>query len=905
MLHRHRTHHTWAVLTLVILLLSLVMGPAVSGQTAPEPGARDESTLPPLAVPSTPLPDTEGPSGEGPWVVRAYYADRQMVNDLAAWREPWEVHHDQGYVVLDVTEGEYRRLLDSGFRLEIDERLTAQLNQPPVSRPGQITAIPGFPCYQTVEETFDTAQAIVADYPALATWTDIGDSWEKTQDSNSGHDMMVLRLTNSAIPGPKPKLFAMASIHAREYTPAELATRFAQYLVDNYDVDPDVTWLLDYHEIHLILQANPDGRKKAEDPATALWRKNTNNAYCTDTDSRGADLNRNFEFQWGCCGGSSGFSCNELYRGPSAASEPETQAIQAYVRAQFPDQRATELSAAAPITSTGVFLDLHSFQELVLWPWCFSGTPTANGAALQTLGRKFAYFNHYTPQRTIDLYVADGCSMDFAYGDLGLASFTFEMGTAFSQDCATFENTILPDNLSALMYAAKVARTPYMTPAGPDVLDLVVTPEVAALGQTVRLSAVIDDTRYSAANGTEPHQNIAAAEYYVDVPPWVTATTPNPHPMAAEDGAFDGPTEGVNASIDTAGLSEGRHIIYVRGQDAHGNWGAVSAIFLRLVSTPTAEFSSDGPVDLGDPVTFTNLSTGTPPLNYYWDLGDELGTSSASDPSYTYRSSGTFSVTLVVTNSWGSDSVAHPVTVLASCVPVEIIDVESNSPVRAGDALSFTATVSGQPPVTYTWDFGDNTAPRTGVNLSAVSHAYDAAGSYPVRLEVANACPSTDEHSITVSVNPRSQPSAPLWNKQVYVNGTLTNSMPITVWPGDTIQIVDQVYVSSAGTITFALTDTWTDGLLLDGWTHTIGHVTPTSQALSWEVESAQPDVWHILTKTFRVVGDTWTLGHVAESLWVENASSQLDERLIILARGGAGWDELPRLYLPMVTKSN
>ena len=51
-----------------------------------------------------------------------------------------------------------------------------------------------------------------------------------------------------------------------------------------------------------------------------------------------------------------------------------------------------------------------------------------------------------------------------------MASYTFELGTSFFQDCSTFENTILPDNLQALIYAAKVPRTPYMTPAGPDAL---------------------------------------------------------------------------------------------------------------------------------------------------------------------------------------------------------------------------------------------------------------------------------------------------------------------------------------------------------------------------------------------------------------------------------------------------
>jgi carboxypeptidase T len=98
-------------------------------------------------------------------------------------------------------------------------------------------------------------------------------------------------------------------------------TRFAETLIEGYGVDADLTWLLDEHEIHLMLHANPDGRKQAE---TGLsWRKNTNENYCGATStSRGADLNRNFAFQWGCCGGSSGDACSSTFRGASAASEP-------------------------------------------------------------------------------------------------------------------------------------------------------------------------------------------------------------------------------------------------------------------------------------------------------------------------------------------------------------------------------------------------------------------------------------------------------------------------------------------------------------------------------------------------------------------------------------------------------
>ena len=137
---------------------------------------------------------------------------------------------------------------------------------------------------------------------------DAGDSWEKvTAGGLPGYDMKVLKLTNSAVPGPKPKLFITAAIHAREYTTAELVTRFAEYLVNNYGTNADATWILDHHEIHIMLHTNPDGRKQAE---TGLsWRKNTNQNYCGVTStSRGADLNRNFAFQWGCCGGSSGIA---------------------------------------------------------------------------------------------------------------------------------------------------------------------------------------------------------------------------------------------------------------------------------------------------------------------------------------------------------------------------------------------------------------------------------------------------------------------------------------------------------------------------------------------------------------------------------------------------------------------
>ncbi len=397
----------------------------------------------------------------------------------------------------------------------------------------------------------------------------MGDSWEKRAGQADGYDLMVLVLTNQAIPGPKPKLFITASIHGREYAPAELVTRFGEYLVDNYATDADAHWLLDHHEIHLMLQANPDGRKEAE--AGALWRKNTNENYCgVASDSRGADLNRNFAFQWGQWSGSSGAQCAETYRGPSPASEPETQAIQDYMAAIFPDQRGDSLTSAAPVDAEGVYLDIHSAGSLVLWPWGFNDTVAPNGAALQTLGRKMAYFNGYTPEQSIGLYPTDGSTADFAYGELGVASFLFELSGQFFQPCAAFTGVDLPGNLPGLIYAAKVARTPYLTPAGPDALGLALAPARVEIGDPTTLTATIDDTRYRNTNGVEPSQAIAAAEFTIDVPPWEAGAAA--HAMTAVDGSFDGAAEKVTATVSTAGLAAGKHILFVRGQDVTGAW---------------------------------------------------------------------------------------------------------------------------------------------------------------------------------------------------------------------------------------------------------------------------------------------------------------------------------------------
>jgi carboxypeptidase T len=530
-------------------------------------------------------------------IFKVYFPNIEMARKAAITfhHSLLESRYNEGYLVMELDAAEMSQLQSFGFRLaRADEFITQrrafldQMNRNSISRQSAtsglgdqavVQSIPSFACYETVEETYAAAQGFTTTYPSLAEWIDVGNSWEKGAGLG-GYDIHVLKLTNKSIAGAKPKLFVNSAIHAREYTTAPLNLSFARWLLQGYGVNADATWILDHHEVHLMLQTNPDGRKKAESGLS--WRKNTNQAYCGATsNTRGADLNRNFSFSWNVTNGtgSSGNQCDLTYRGASGASEPETQAIEAYVRSLWSDRRGPAKTDAAPADTSGIHIDVHSYSQLVLWPWGDTATPAPNGAALQTLGRKFAFFNGYTPQQSIGLYATDGTSDGVSYGELGVAAYTIELGTSFFQSCTDYTNTIQPNNLPALIYAAKVVRTPYLTPGGPDVTNVALSSATVPAGTAVTLTASATDTRFNNSNGTEATQNIAAGEYYIDTPPWAGGAA---RTMSAADGAFNAKTEGLAGQVDTTGLATGKHIVFVRAQDAGGAWGAISATYLTI-----------------------------------------------------------------------------------------------------------------------------------------------------------------------------------------------------------------------------------------------------------------------------------------------------------------------------------
>ena len=203
---------------------------------------------------------------------------------------------------------------------------------------------------------------------------------------------------------------------------------------------------VDNFRFHFLLQANPDGRKKAESGIS--WRKNTDtdNGACS-ANAYGVDLNRNFNWRFGqVADGSSGNPCEVTYRGPASQSENEVQNVVRYIVGTpgtggtysggvLPDRR-TDTGAAPSRLSR----DVPRHPQLLAAGVVAVGeyqTAAPNGPALRTLGRRLAYFNSYRPVQWIGLYAADGTNTDTVYGVSGAPSYTIELGQEFFEDCPT------------------------------------------------------------------------------------------------------------------------------------------------------------------------------------------------------------------------------------------------------------------------------------------------------------------------------------------------------------------------------------------------------------------------------------------------------------------------------------
>ncbi|MEV5781157.1 M14 family metallopeptidase [Streptomyces sp. NPDC048448] len=270
--------------------------------------------------------------------------------------------------------------------------------------------------YHNYAETNAEIDQRLAAYPSIMSKRVIGKSYQ-------GRDIVAIKVSdNVATDENEPEVLLTFHQHAREHLTVEMALYLLRELGAGYGSDSRVTNMVNGREIWIVPDLNPDGGEY--DIATGSyrsWRKNrqpnSGSSYV------GTDLNRNWNYKWGCCGGSSGSTSSETYRGASAESAPEVKVVADFVRSRVVGGKQ-QIRAG---------IDFHTYSELVLWPFGYTTADTATGmtaddaAAFRTVGRKMAASNGYTPEQSSDLYITDGSIDDYLWGSQKIFDFTFEM----------------------------------------------------------------------------------------------------------------------------------------------------------------------------------------------------------------------------------------------------------------------------------------------------------------------------------------------------------------------------------------------------------------------------------------------------------------------------------------------
>ncbi|WP_419999915.1 M14 family metallopeptidase [Streptomyces boninensis] len=316
-------------------------------------------------------------------------------------------------VVVSADAREARKLRALGYQLK-------QLAAPPARTSGSDARPLDFPPadsrYHNYAEMNTEINQRLQQYPNIMRRQVIGKSYQ-------GRDIVAIKVSdNVATDENEPEVLFTHHQHAREHLTVEMALYLLRELGAGYGSDSRVTNAVNGREIWIVPDLNPDGGEY--DIATGSyrsWRKNRQ----PNTGSRyvGTDLNRNWNYRWGCCGGSSGSTSSETYRGSAAESAPEVKVVANFARSRVIGGKQ-QIKAG---------IDFHTYSELVLWPYGYTYNDTGPGLtqddhdAFAAVGRKMAASNGYTPEQSSDLYITDGTINDYLWGTQKIFSYTFEM----------------------------------------------------------------------------------------------------------------------------------------------------------------------------------------------------------------------------------------------------------------------------------------------------------------------------------------------------------------------------------------------------------------------------------------------------------------------------------------------
>lgn len=349
----------------------------------------------------------------------------------------------------DVSDFYQKRNLNANntsFQKDVQASLTCVANIGNYSIPDnfQLGSMGGFFTYQEMLDHLDNMHELYGDLVSekepIAGFT--------TEDGN-----VIYRVKISDNPdieeSGEPQILFTALHHAREPASLSQLIFFMYYLLENYETDPNIAYLLQNTEIQLIPCLNPDGYRWNEltNPnGGGMWRKNRRD---NDDDTYGVDLNRNYGYLWGYDDfGSSGNTNNGTYRGPEAFSEPETSAVKDFCESQ----------------NFQIALNYHSSGNLLIYPWGFvESYETPDSTLFRAFAKEMTKENNFvwgTGDQTVG-YLTNGVSDDWMYGEQTtknkIFSFTPEVGRRFDDGFWPTTQRIIPicqsnvwQNLTAL-----------------------------------------------------------------------------------------------------------------------------------------------------------------------------------------------------------------------------------------------------------------------------------------------------------------------------------------------------------------------------------------------------------------------------------------------------------------------
>jgi hypothetical protein len=338
--------------------------------------------------------------------------------------------------------------------------MVATLALPSVVQTPVHASEPDFPAsmsgYHNWPELVGEIQQAAVDHPDIVSLFSIGKSYQ-------GRDIWVAKVSDHPeTDEAEPEVLVDALHHAREHMSTEQALALLRWLTDDYASNAGVKRLVDSREIFIIFAMNPDGLSYdlTGSPFRA-WRKNRQpNA---GTTAVGTDLNRNYEYRFGCCGGSSGTPSSITYRGRAPFSTPETAALRDFVQSRVVNG----------VQQIRTHVTLHTNGRLVLWPYGYTRTDipwdmtARDHATFVKMGGAMASSNGYKAEQSSDLYITDGDQIDWLYGRYRIFSFTFEL---YPPETRTVYGDHYPDdshiatetarNRTALLYLIDRASCP-------------------------------------------------------------------------------------------------------------------------------------------------------------------------------------------------------------------------------------------------------------------------------------------------------------------------------------------------------------------------------------------------------------------------------------------------------------